>query len=62
MHLVSSKNGVPIRLTDERWMHITTGHPEVADYLFEILATIENPEVIYEGNENGLIAIKPFLN
>jgi hypothetical protein len=43
-------------------MHITTGHPEVADYLFEILATIENPEVIYEGNENGLIAIKPFLN
>lgn len=41
-------------------MHITTGHPEVADYLYEILATIENPDVIYEGNENGLIAAKSF--
>lgn len=60
MHLVSSRNSVPIRLTDERWMHITTGHPEVADYLYEILATIENPDVIYEGNENGLIAAKSF--
>ncbi|MEO5673792.1 MAG: PBECR2 nuclease fold domain-containing protein [Chitinophagales bacterium] len=60
MHLVTSKNGVRIRLTDERWMHITTGHPDVADYLFEILATIENPDVIYEGNENGLIAAKSF--
>ena len=46
MHAVTSNNGVPIRLTDERWMHVTIGHPEVADYLFEILATIENPEVI----------------
>lgn len=60
MHLVTSKNGVSIRLTDERWTHITTGHHEVADYLFEILATFENPEVIYEGNEKGLIAVKSF--
>src|SRR5436190_15036903 len=60
MHLVTSKNSVPIRLTDERWMHITIGHPEVADYLFEILAAIENPEAIYQGNENGLIAVKSF--
>jgi len=52
-----SKNNVPIRLTEERWHHISTGHPEVADYYFEILETIENPERIYEGNQGGLIAV-----
>jgi hypothetical protein len=41
-----SKNGIPIRLTDERWQHITTGHPEIADYYFEILETIETPQII----------------
>lgn len=52
-----SKNNVPIRFTDERWQHITTGHPEMADYYYEILETVENPEIIYEGNYGGLIAI-----
>lgn len=47
-------------MTDERWRHITTGHPETADYLFEILETIQNPEIVYQGNEGGLIATKSF--
>ena len=28
---VYSKNGVSIRLTDERWVHITEEHGELAD-------------------------------
>ncbi len=53
MDVTISKNGVPIRLTSERWLHITTGHPDIADYYYEILETIENPEIIYEGTNNA---------
>lgn len=52
-----SKNNVPIRLNEERWYHITTGHPEMADYYYDILETIENPLVIYKGNYEEQIAV-----
>ncbi|CEP78051.1 MAG TPA: PBECR2 nuclease fold domain-containing protein [Defluviitoga tunisiensis] len=58
MNVVISKNRVPIRLTDERWVHITEEHSEMAGYYFEILETIENPEVIYKGREGEFIAVK----
>ncbi len=61
-HVAISKNGIPIRLTDERWMHITIGHPEVANYFFEILETVENPEIVYFGNSGELLAIKKLVN
>jgi hypothetical protein len=57
MDIAVSKNSIPIRLTPERWRHITTGHPEIADFYYEILETIENPKIIYEGNYGGLIAV-----
>ena len=57
MDVAISKNKVPIRLTQERWHHISTGHPEIADYYFEILETIENPFCIYEGSRNECIAV-----
>jgi hypothetical protein len=57
MAIAISKNNVPIRLTEERWHHISTGHPEIADYYFEILETIEKPQTIYEGKQGGLIAV-----
>ena len=41
MNLVISKNDVPIRLSDERWMHITIGHPEMSDLYFQILETVK---------------------
>jgi hypothetical protein len=52
-----SKNNVPIRLNEERWYHVTTGHPEMADYYYDILETIENPLVIYKGNYEEQIAV-----
>ncbi len=58
MDIAISKNGIPIRFTSERWQHITTGHPEIANYYYEILETIDNPEIIYEGNDDAKIAIK----
>ena len=57
-----SKNGVPIRLTSERWLHITTGHPEMADYYYDILSTIEEPDVIYQGDQSARIGVKELPN
>lgn len=60
MDVAVSKNRVPIRLTQERWHHISTGHPEIAGYYYEILETIENPLCIYEGTSNEYIAVSGF--
>lgn len=58
MDEIRSKNGVKIRLTEERWFHITEEHSEMAGYYFDVLETIENPEVIYEGKMGEYIAMK----
>ncbi len=60
MDIGLSKGGIPIRLTSERWHHITTGHLEMADYYYEILESIETPDIIYGGNNGAKIAIKKF--
>jgi len=58
LDIVISKNGVPIRLTEERWLHITEEHSEMAGYYFEVLETIQEPEAFYEGKAEELIAVK----
>jgi hypothetical protein len=58
MVVAISMDDIPIRLTDERWQHITTGHPEMADFYYDILETIEDPEIIYKGNDGAKIALK----
>ena len=56
MDIAISIDNIPIRLTDERWMHISVGHPEIADYYYEILETIELPEKVFEGRTGEMIA------
>ena len=46
MLTVSSRNGVPIRLTDERWQHIGTRHPEMTDQRERVLETVADPDMI----------------
>ena len=58
MEVIQSKNNVTIRLTEERWFHITEEHSELAGYYFEVLETIETPEEIYQGMTGEYIAIK----
>lgn len=58
MGIVISKNNVPIRLPDERWFHITEEHSEMAGYYFEVLEAIEEPEAIYEGKTEELLAVR----
>ncbi len=50
--IVPSKNGVPIRLTDERWTHITEEHSELAGLRLEVLQAIAEPERILEGERD----------
>lgn len=57
-NIAYSVHGVPIRLTYERWFHITENHDELASYFFEVLETIENPEFVVRGNKGALKAAK----
>lgn len=58
MNIAISKNGVPIRLTDERWLHITEGHQEIAGYYYEMLEAVQEPDSIYRGKAKELLAVK----
>jgi hypothetical protein len=55
---VTSKNGLSIRLTDERWAHITEEHCELAGLRLEVLETVANPARIYAGNAGELLAAR----
>ena len=52
-----STNGVPIRLTDERWEHILDSHPELASYRETILEAVENPDYILASRRGALAAV-----
>ena len=60
MDVVISKAGVPIRLTDERWLHIVENHDDVAGYYDEVLETVEEPDIILQGYRGALIAVRNF--
>ena len=36
-----------IRLTDERWFHISESHPELKPYYDQVLRVIEDPDEVY---------------
>ena len=55
---VQSKNGIPIRLTSERWAHITEGHNELAGLRDDVLEAVAFPERILAGNEDELLALR----
>ena len=58
MDIVISKNRVPIRLTDERWSHITDEHCELAGLRLEVLNTVEDPLKIFAGGLGEMIAVR----
>ena len=58
LETVLSKNGVPIRLTDERWVHITEEHCELAGLRLEVLETVANPSRVLAGGKGELLAVR----
>lgn len=57
----TSKNGVLIRLTKERWKHIVLLlvllHPNLADKQTKVLSTVKNPDYIFKGQAGELLAV-----
>ncbi|NJN71753.1 MAG: hypothetical protein HC799_02520 [Limnothrix sp. RL_2_0] len=53
-----SKNGVSIRLPDERWQHIIERHGGLDDKQDSLLEAIAKPERIIVGNDGALMAVK----
>jgi len=50
MLIVLSRNGVPVRLTEERWQHIVHRHPEMDDQRERVLETVAEPDMIQQGD------------
>jgi hypothetical protein len=57
VYSTKSITGKTIRLTDERWVHIVEGHPEMAGYLNEVLLAVDSPDLVVEGGNNELLAL-----
>jgi len=55
--VVASKTGVPIRLTDERWAHITDEHGELAGLRPKVVEVVANPERVLAGGADELLAV-----
>jgi hypothetical protein len=54
----TSKNGIPIRLTDERWTHIAEEHSELTGMRSDVLKAVEEPLRIVEGGAGELLAVR----
>jgi hypothetical protein len=57
MREVRARSGAAIRLTDERWAHISEEHCELAGMREEVLGTVENPERVLAGVAGELLAL-----
>jgi hypothetical protein len=60
MKIVRSISGVPIRLTEERLLHVVRRHPEMADQQDRILETVTSPDYVQEGDSGTLIAVESY--
>jgi hypothetical protein len=60
MDIARSVNGVPIRLTEERWWHIVNEHDELEGYYDDVLRTVDRPEVVIRESGGALIALRSY--
>ena len=56
MLLVLTYDGRALRLTDERWQHIVTEHPEIAPELNRVIQTLRHPQRVQMGDHGERIA------
>jgi hypothetical protein len=57
VEITYSVNGVPIRLTEERWEHIVSNKPYMESYYERMLDAIEKLACILRGYAGSLVAI-----
>ena len=58
MVVVPSRNGVPIRLTEERWQHILYRHREMNTQQVRVLETVAAPDTIQQGQLGEFLAAR----
>jgi hypothetical protein len=58
MIIIKSIRGILVRLTNERWGHITRRHPEMDNQKQKVLETIENPDLVQRGDFGEVLAIR----
>jgi hypothetical protein len=56
--VVKSRNGVPLRLTQERWRHIVERHPEMENQKDLVLETLRSPDLIQQGDLDTLVSAR----
>ena len=59
MLIAESRNGVPIRLTEERWTHIIEEHGELLDCQSDVLQTVQEAVQVFEGANGEFLAARP---
>lgn len=62
LNSVKSKNNKLIRLTDERWAHVTEEHCELAGMRTDVLETVASPDMIVMGKAGELLAAKKIIH
>jgi len=45
-------------LPDERWVHITEEHSELAGRLLDVIEAVEQPDSVFEGTMGELLAVR----
>lgn len=60
MDVAISVEGVPIRLTRERWFHIVENHDDMAGYYEDVIDSVENPDFILRGYRGSLVAVRSY--
>jgi hypothetical protein len=58
--VINSQSGVPVRLTEERWNHIVSRHPEMLDCREEVLETLADPDMVQQGDFGELLAVREY--
>ena len=58
MDIAYSVKDVPIRLSYERWFHITESHDDLTSHYFEVLETVEKPDLIVRVGKGSLKAAR----
>jgi len=58
MVVARSVDGIPVRLTAERWSHVVRGHPEMQGQDQRVMDTVRNPERILQGDRGELLAVR----
>lgn len=60
--ILHSRNGVPVRLTEERWRHVLDRHPEMEGLREKTLETLAEPDMIQKGDFGELLAARSYAD